>query len=147
MSSEKELCGECLIYIAACYAEVLADDIPKRARELRFAAIRKLQKYLITYQNNGYDQRLIDAIAKKKCEMISTITSKSEMDLLIKPRCPYFDGNRFIPDKFMVPEEELICWSETSLRAPLRSEAFERYMELFGQVYPKESKEIFEGAV
>ena len=147
MRREKALCGETLLYIAACYAEVLADDIPTRVRELRFAAIRELQKYLITYQNNGYDQRLIDAIAEKKCRMISTITSKNEMDLLIKPRCPYFDGNRFIPDKFMVPEEELICWSETSLRAPLRSEAFERYVELFGQVYPKESKEIFGGAV
>ena len=145
MSREKELCRETLLCIAACYAEALADDIPKRVRELRFAAIKELQAYLITYQNNGYDQRLIDAIAKKKCEMISTITSKSDVDLLIKPRCPHFDGNRFIPDKFMVPEEELICWSETSLRAPLRSEAFERYVELFGQVYPEKSKERFGG--
>ena len=79
--------------------------------------------------------------------MFSTITSKSEMDLLIKPHCPHFDGNRFIPDKFMVPEEELICWSETSLRAPLKSETFERYVEPFGQVYPEKSKDIFGGAV
>ena len=147
MNNYKRLHGGCTEHIAACYAEAIADEVPERVRDLRTAAIRELQKYLTMYQNLGYDQRLIDGIAEKKCRMISTITSKSEMDLLIKPRCPHFDGNRFIPDKFMVPEEELICWSETSLRAPLRSEAFERYMELFGQVYPKESKEIFGGAV
>ena len=48
MSSEKELCGESILYIAACYAEVLADDITKSVWKLRFAAIKELHASLIT---------------------------------------------------------------------------------------------------
>lgn len=147
MGDKKSLLGECMVYIAVCYAEAIAADVPERVRVLRIAAIREVQKYLTIYQDHGYDQRLIDTIAEKKCKMISTITSKREMDLLVKPRCPYFDGNRFIPDKFIVPEEEAICWSEASLRAPLNSWAFERYMEVFRQIYPEKSREILGGAI
>ena len=80
MNNYKRLHGGCTEHIAACYAEAIADEVPERVRELRTAAIRELQKYLTMYQNLGYDQRLIDGIAEKKCRMISTITSKSEMD-------------------------------------------------------------------
>lgn len=48
----------------------------------------------------------------------------------------------FIPDAYSVPEEELICWSETSLKGPLTAEGFQRYMELFKQVLPEESRRL-----
>ena len=57
--------------------------------------------------------------------------------------CPcllYTSG--FIPDAYSVPEEELICWSETSLKGPLTAESFQRYMELFKQVLPEESRRL-----
>ncbi len=53
------------------------------------------------------------------------------------------NGSKFIPDEFSVPEEELICWSETSLRAPLNEAGFNRYMELFRQILPMEYERAF----
>ena len=54
-----------------------------------------------------------------------------------------FNGNRFTPDKYSIPEEELIAWSETSLKGPLPPEAFNRCRELFNAIFPEESKTIF----
>ena len=61
---------------------------------------------------------------------------------LVRPNCPHYDGAGFIPDAYSVPEEELICWSETSLKGPLTAESFQRYMELFKQVLPEESRRL-----
>ena len=55
---------------------------------------------------------------------------------------PHYDGAGFIPAAYSVPEEELICWSETSLKGPLTAEGFQRYMELFKQVLPEESRRL-----
>ena len=75
--------------------------------------------YLKYYQDHGYIESLINKIAEKKTKMIMEIKSKNEMDKILKPSCPYFNGSKFIPNKYNVIEEELICWSETSLKAPL----------------------------
>jgi len=122
------------------FAEVLTADMPDSVRLLRFQALKGVQQYLNRYQENGYLPELVSAIAEKKCKRILTLTTKAEMERLVKPRCPHYDGNRFWPDEYIVPEEELICWSETSLRAPLNEAGQKRYMELFRQVLPEESK-------
>ena len=124
------------------FAEVLTADVPDNVRLLRFQAMKEVQHYLICYQENGYLPKLLRAIAEKKCKRILALTTKTEMERLVKPRCPHFDGNRFWPDEYIVPEEELICWSETSLRAPLNEAGQKRYMELFRQVFPEESKQL-----
>ena len=59
------------------------------------------------------------------------------MNKLLKPSYPYFNGNKFIPDKYNVIEEELICWSETSLQGPLNEIGFKRYTELFNILFPE----------
>lgn len=59
---------------------------------------------------------------------------------MIRPRAPHFDGNKFIPDRYNIPEEELICWCETSLRGPLNENGFNRYMEVFHEVFPERSE-------
>lgn len=125
------------------YAEIIAGDIPDQTRELRFLAIRKLQSVLFHYQSLGYIEKLLCVIAEKKGRLICSVSSKAEMEKLLKPRCPHYDGNQFIPDEFCVPEEELICWSETSLRAPLNDVGFRRYMELFSQILPAEYGQAF----
>lgn len=122
------------------FAEVLMSEIPKSVRDLRLHAIGEVRFHLLHYQQHGYMPKLLCAIAEKKCERILAIHTKAEMERLVKPQCPYYDGNRFRPDEYSVPEEELICWSEASLRAPLNEAGFNRYMELFRQVLPEESK-------
>ena len=74
--------------------------------------------------------------------MILATTGKAEMEKVLHPHAPHYDGGRFIPDQYSVEEEELICWSETSLRGPLIPAAMKRYMELFKRFYPEEAERI-----
>lgn len=122
---------------------LMADDIPDKIKELRIQALKELYAYLKHYEDLGIVDKLICRIAEKKIDMIMQIKNKEEKDKVIKPKCPTFDGNKFIPDKYNVPEEELICWSEASLNAPLNEKGFNRYMELFKKIFPNEEKEIF----
>ena len=128
--------------IIVCIAEIAVSDAADQVKKLRLGAIGSLQRCLRYYRQLGYMPKLLYAIAEKKCRMIGSITSKSEMEQVIRPRCPHYDGNRFIPDAYSVPEEELICWSETSLKAPLNAAGFQRYMELFKQILPEESRKL-----
>lgn len=129
-----------MLIIIPYFAEVIAADMPDRLRSLRFSAIKEVQRYLQHYQKLGYMPKLLCAIAEKKCTFIMEAVTKADMERIMKPQCPHYNGNEFIPDKYNIPEEEMICWSETSLRAPLNQAGVQRYMELFRQVFPEESK-------
>lgn len=124
-------------------AELIAADMPDNVRELRLDAIRQLQSRLAFYKNHGYMEKLLCAIARKRAAMIMSASSKTEMEKVMSVRPPHFDGNKFIPDQYNVPEEEMISWSETSLQAPLNEAGFRRYKELFEQIFPEQAKEIF----
>ena len=125
------------------FAEVItAEGKPDKVLELQFSALRELQAYLRHYQQRGFSEKLIGAIAEKKGQMILATTSKAEMDKVMHPHAPHYDGGRFIPDRYSVEEEELICWSEASLRGPLVPAAMKRYMELFKRFYPEEAERI-----
>lgn len=139
-----------MMVIIPCIAEIAASDTPERVKKLRLGAVSELQRYLHYYRQLGYMPKLLYAIADKKCRMIVSATTKAEMQKLVRPNCPHYDGAGFIPDDgagfipdaYSVPEEELICWSETSLKGPLTAEGFQRYMELFKQVLPEESRRL-----
>lgn len=125
-----------MFYLIPYIAEILVSDkLTDSQRELQFGALQQLQGILRHYESLGYRGDLICKIADKKGAMICKITIKSEMSEVLKPDCPHYDGNKFIPGKYNVPEEELICWSEVSLRAPLLSVACERYISLFKSVF------------
>lgn len=55
---------------------------------------------------------------------------------------PAYHGGKFSPGEYDIPEEELIGWSEAALRVPLNNVGFRRYMELFRQVLPEESRKL-----
>lgn len=136
------------LIVASYIADVVTDpEITDKVLKLRLDALTKLMGQLRLYKERGFLEELLCAIAEKKGKFILEATSKTEMERIITPRAPHFDGNRFIPDKYSIPEEELIAWSETSLKGPLVAEAFDRYRELFSIIFPKQAKEIFqEGA-
>ncbi len=118
-------------------SEIIASDKKSdKVIELQFSAVRTLAGHLNYYKSLGYTDSLLYAIAEKKGKLILEITSKTEMDKLMKPHCPHFDGNKFVDDKFVIPEEEMICWSQTSLQGPLNEIGFKRYMELFRKYLP-----------
>lgn len=130
--------------MAVAFAKILmSNDISDKIKELRLSALKELYDYLKYYEKSGYVDKLICKIAEKKIDMIMQIKTKAEKDRVIKPKCPTYDGNKFIPDKYSVPEEELICWSEASLEAPLSEAGFKRYMELFKEIFPDKEIEIF----
>ena len=120
-------------FVQILFDEKTSDDI----KTLRINGLKELNKYLEYYKEKGYLKCLNNKIAEKKIKMIMQITSKTEMEKIIKPTCPYFNGNKFISDKYNVIEEELICWSESSLQAPLSDVGFKRYKELFNIIFPE----------
>ena len=117
-----------------------ADEVSDSRRTLRITAMKELQRNLQRYQQRGYMQKLLCAIAEKKGKQILQITTKKELKELGKSCCPHFNGRQFVPNESSIPEEELIYWSEVSLKAPLNEIGFKRYMEVFRQVFPEESR-------
>ena len=135
--------SRCDVVLIPYFAELICDESKTlKVLTLQFDALRQLGVYLRFYERRGYQDRLIIAIGEKKAEMILATTSKAEMEKVLKPSCPHYNGASFIPGEYSVPEEELICWSETSLRGPLTSHAVKRYMELFRQVFPDNAEAL-----
>ena len=119
------------------FAEILMDEESSDdLKTLRLNALKKLQRSLHHYDQLGYISQLTTAIAEKKCQMIKEATSKAQVDKFLKPRCPHYDGGKFIEDPCIIPEEELICWSYASLRFPLNSVGAARFKEVFQRVFP-----------
>ena len=133
------------IILIPYFAVVIVGDKPKRIQALQFSALRQLQARLHYYDQRGYSDKLINAIAEKKAEMIMQTTTKTEMDKVLHAPAPHYTGGGFVTDQYCVPEEELIGWSETSLRGPLIPAGMKRYMELFKAVFPEESDMVMYG--
>ena len=126
---------EMVIFFA--FAEIVMDeDASDDLKSLRIDALKKVQRSLNHYHHLGYIPELTRAIAEKKCRMIKDATSKSEMEKFLQPRCPRYDGEKFIEDPYIILEEELICWSYASLRFPLNSIGAARFQEVFKRVFP-----------
>lgn len=120
-------------------AELITQEgVADNVRELRWKALMQLTRQLNYYKSLGYIDRLLYAIAEKKGKMIMETSSKTEMEKVLKPHAPHYNGNEFFPDKYNVLEEELICWSETSLKSPLNDAGNKRYMQLFSEVFPED---------
>ena len=115
---------------------VMDDDASGNTKSIRIDALKKVQRSLNHDHHLGYIPELTRAIAEKKCRMIKEATSKSEMEKFLQPRCPRYDGEKFIEDPYIIPEEELICWSYASLRFPLNSIGAARFQEVFKRVFP-----------
>ena len=127
------------------FAEIVMDESASNdLKELRIDALKKVQRSLNHYHHLGYIPELTTAIAQKKCQMIKQATSKTEMQRILKPHCPHYDGSKFIEDPYNVPEEELICWSYASLRFPLNSIGSARFKELFTRIFPNDGEKVIQ---
>lgn len=123
--------------LSMAIATVLCDNgVKDSVRELRFSALRSLAGRIKSYRDHGYVERVVDAIAEKKCAFILAATTKTQMMEILKFSAPKYNGAEFFTGKYHVLEEELIGWSETSLRAPLSNTGTKRYMTVFKQVFP-----------
>ena len=126
---------EMVIFFA--FAEIVMDEkASDDLKGLRIDALKKIQRNLNHYHHLGYIPELTRAIAEKKCRMIKEAASKTEMKKILQPRCPHYDGEKFLEDPYIIPEEELICWSYASLHFPLNSICAARFQEVFKRVFP-----------
>lgn len=129
------------ILICMKVAEVLVDETSSaKVLELRMKALATLRWQIEYYRKHFFVECLIQAIAEKRAEMIMKTTTKTEMDQVMNPGAPHYDGEKFVPPKYHIPEEELIAWSQVSLQAPLKGIATKRYLELLKECLPEEYK-------
>lgn len=73
-------------------------------------------------------------IANKESRMIINASSKKEINEILNPKPPRFDGNQFISSEYLTTEEELICWLKACEQAPLNYFAVKRTEELFNKI-------------
>lgn len=134
--------GDFTFVLMEQFARLLADPgANEHLFEIRFHALRELHSQILFYQKRSFHPRLLFSIAEKKGNMILSANGKAELQAILHPKLPIFDGRDFRPGPYLTPEEELICWSETSLKAPLNSDAARRFQVLFREVFPDEAGE------
>lgn len=107
----------------------------KAVIDAKYEAIRKVLSCTQYYRKHGIMSELVHAVFTKKLKIIKEADTVKDLKAIEKGCVPHFNGNQFIPGPFHIPEEELIMWSLTSLKAPLVSAGMKRYMELFKQVF------------
>lgn len=134
---------EAVLKIAEAISEIMLDTTaPPKLRELRVQAVSQLLCDMKKYTKFSYRPDLIERIWTQKLEYILRAKSKSEIDEILQPKPPHYNGAAFVPSPYLCPEEELLAWAEISLCAPLKEAGFKRYMELFEQVYGKRIEEL-----
>ncbi len=127
------------VVILNAIATVLVDNTClDKVRELRLSALRNVLGILKHYEGDIYDsEKLLLPIALQKSQWILVATTKKDMDDIVKPPRPVYNGNGFTVGPFATAEEECILWSQTSLKGPLIPAGQKRFMELFKQLYPE----------
>ena len=99
------------------------------------AAIWSLMKEIRGYHDKGFMEKILFQIARKKLDFLMVAKSRKEVNEILRPSLPVYNGNTFLPNgPFHVEEEELVIWSIVSIKAPLNHEGFMRYHQLFKRI-------------
>ena len=125
-----------LIILHTLVEIVMDEDASEHLKELRIAALNQVLRRLNAYHHLGFIRPLTTAIAEKKCSTIQKAATQAEIKRILGPRCPRYDGNKFVEDPYILPEEELIGWSCVSLQVPLNAVGAARFQELFNRIFP-----------
>lgn len=111
---------------------LMNDELSEKLRSRRFDALRKMRGIVAQYEEDGFLPELVETVFCKKTAFIMKAKTKAELEEIVKPSTPRYSGGTFYPSNpYHVEEEELILWSKTSLKAPLISQGYKRYRELF----------------
>lgn len=122
--------------------ELLMDNrLTEKLRSHRFDTLRKMRGIAAQYKEEGFLPELVETVFCKKADFIMRAKTKAELEEIIKPSSPRYSGGIFCPgNPYHVEEEELILWSKTSLKAPLISQGYKRYQELFEKYVKDEAR-------
>ena len=116
-------------------------ELNEKLRSRKFDALRKIRGIAAQYEEEGFLPELVETIFCKKADFIMKAKTKAELDEIVKPSIPRYSGGTFYPgNPYHVDEEEMILWSKTSLKAPLISQGYKRYQELFEKYVTDEAR-------
>ncbi|MFR8711344.1 MAG: hypothetical protein ACLVEN_03820 [Anaerotignum lactatifermentans] len=117
------------------FIETLKKAEQEGKNEYVFAAIWSLMKEIRGYHDKGFMEKILFQIARKKLDFLMVAKSRKEVNEILRPSLPVYNGNTFLPNgPFHVDEEELVIWSIVSIKAPLNHEGFMRYHLLFKRI-------------
>lgn len=89
-----------LIILHTLVEIVMDEDASEHLKELRIAALNKVLRRLNAYHHLGFIRPLTTAIAEKKCSTIQKAATQAEIKRILGPRCPRYDGNKFVEDPY-----------------------------------------------
>lgn len=123
--------------LSTAYLKVKEDkDISEALRKCKLEALQEIAGRLGQYSKGIWDPILLNGYAEKKSGYILKAENKTQIGEILKAPKPHYDGNKFQDGPYQVDEEELICWSEASLRRPPSGAAVDRMFELMYRVFP-----------
>ena len=129
---------------AKALAEIMLDtDIKESLLGRKFDAINKICASSRHFLKEYFVAKIVLTMTEKKLDFIVKAKTIKEVDEIESVSVPRFDGNKLVPrDEYHIEEEELLMFSFISLKAPLRSHAYERYLFLFKKLLPEYADKI-----
>ncbi len=118
------------------------NQVPERIKLFRMTASLQLRRNLRALLKEGFRPDLVLRIAEKKIAMLHEATSKAQIESILYPPAPYFNGVKFCSSQYLTPEEELVAWSKASEVVPLDHWGQKRFEELFSETLPQAAKSI-----
>ncbi len=128
---------------AMAIAQLVTDDtLTDKMRARKFSAVQQAAAITDAYAKEGIREDLVDTIMEKKTALILDAKTLAEVDRAANPPKPHYTGTEWVEDPLTVPEEELVIWSRTSLRAPLTPYGQQRYLALFEKIFGQRPDEL-----
>lgn len=107
----------------------------KKLTDARSSAVEDTLRRAAYYRKEGIRTDLVHAVVEKRLKFIFAAKTQQALKQIMAEPKPRYTGNGFDSSEFCVPEEEMIIWSFTSMKAPLMPAGYERYLSLFQQVF------------
>lgn len=124
-----------------CFLKIMHEKGAVGADNAEIAALRlcnglKVLGYCDELEKRGITEKLIDCLCEEKMAFAAVIKTKHDEEELWKRPRVYSNGNEFVPSgRYHCEAEELLMWSETSLRAPLAEQVCNRMLKLFQKYF------------
>lgn len=131
-------------YAKALTEVVLDTTCSEKEREVRLECLTQIFGRANAYLKKGFLPDVVEAFFVRKMKGLPLVSTKQDMQDFLKVSTPHYFGGKFTVSNipYYSEEEELLLWSETSLRGPLISAGYERYMELFKKILPQKAEQI-----
>ena len=113
-----------------------------KAKAEAVTVVLSMTKYL---QDAGFDPRIASGYKTKKLIFLQNARTVSDVREIMKAPDFKLSGGEYVPvSRYTTSEEEAVFWSECSLRAPLNSAVYRRYMRVMVFLFPEQMAEFKE---